>query len=168
MKSRARAAAFLRLVFAFAFSLAFTLAATAMGGEERDEPIGFSLAAELRAANAADASLGGATWRVEIAADEESRKQGLSGRRALADDGGMLFVFEAPRRVCLWMRDALLPLDAVFLDSRLRVINRARMTPLTETRHCSARPALFALEVEGGALPAAVAPGTAATIRAAR
>ena len=90
MKSRARAAAFLRLVFTFAF--AFTLAATAMGGEERDEPIGFALAAELRAANAAEASLGGATWRVEIAADEEARKQGLSGRRALADDGGMLFV----------------------------------------------------------------------------
>ena len=166
MKSRARAAAFLRLAFAFAF--AFTLAATAMGGEERDEPIGFALAAELRAASAAEASLGGATWRVEIAANEESRKQGLSGRRSLADDGGMLFVFEAPRRVCLWMRDALLPLDAVFLDSRLRVINRARMTPLTETRHCSERPALFALEVEGGALPAAVAPGTTATIRAAR
>ena len=166
MKSRARAAAFLCLVFAFAF--AFTLAATAMGGEERDEPIGFALAADLRTANAAEASLGGVTWRVEIAANKEARKQGLSGRRALAADGGMLFVFETPRRVCLWMRDALLPLDAVFLDSRLRVINRARMTPLTETRHCSERQALFALEVEGGALPAAVAPGTTATIRAAR
>ena len=166
MKLRARATAFLRLVFAFAF--AFTFAATAMGGEDLDEPIGFALAADLRAANAAEASLGGATWRVEIAADEESRKQGLSGRQSLAADGGMLFVFESPRRVCLWMRDALLPLDAVFLDSRLRVINRARMTPLTETRHCSERQALFALEVEGGALPAAVAPGAAATIRAAR
>ena len=65
-------------------------------------------------------------FSVWIAADDESRWRGLMYVRELPPDRGMLFVFERPQVVAVWMKDALLlSLDLVFVDPHGRVLNIA-------------------------------------------
>ena len=64
------------------------------------------------------------TIRVEVARTQEQRRVGLSGRDTLPADAGMLFVFQPPRKACLWMKDTKIPLQAFFLDSKGGVIKR--------------------------------------------
>ena len=86
----------------------------------------------------------------EVADAPDELTTGLMHRTAMAADHGMLFVFPGDGHHCMWMRNTLLPLSVAFLDDQGRVINIAEMTPQTDTRHCSARPARYALEVHGG------------------
>lgn len=58
-----------------------------------------------------------AGFRVEIAADDESRTRGLMFRRKLAPDAGMLFVNEVPGRLAFWMKDTIIPLDMLFFTA---------------------------------------------------
>ena len=85
----------------------------------------------------------------EVAATQETREKGLMFRTALAPNQGMLFVFPQAARHCMWMKNTLLPLSVAFLDAQGRIINVAEMQPRSETNHCSAEPARFALEMNG-------------------
>ena len=86
----------------------------------------------------------------EVAADQASRMQGLMHRRNMATNHGMLFVFPQANRHCMWMRNTLLPLSVAFLDEQGRILNIEDMKPQTETNHCAAGPARFALEMNLG------------------
>lgn len=97
-----------------------------------------------------DLSLGFYRVEAEVAADQKNRALGLMGRRSLAPQQGMLFVFAAPARHCMWMKNTFLPLSVAFLDEEGSVINIEDMQPETENNHCAARPARFALEMNQG------------------
>ncbi len=86
----------------------------------------------------------------EVAADQASRMQGLMHRRSMATNQGMLFVFARVDRHCMWMRNTFLPLSVAFLDEEGRILNIEDMKPQTETSHCAANPARFALEMNIG------------------
>ncbi|WP_246195066.1 DUF192 domain-containing protein [Paracoccus litorisediminis] len=104
--------------------------------------------------------LGGAapvSVTVEIADDPDERAQGLMFRRELAPDAGMLFIYEQPQSVSFWMRNTLIPLDMIFIDSRGAVRHvHPNARPLDETSIPGAQvgdpaPArLMVLEVAGG------------------
>ncbi len=87
---------------------------------------------------------------VEVADTQEERQMGLMGRDALAEDAGMLFVFEAEQQLSFWMKDTLIPLSIAFMDSEGRIVDIQDMQPLDETPHLSAEPAQYALEVNQG------------------
>jgi hypothetical protein len=55
-------------------------------------------------------------FELELALDSESRKQGLSDRKSIADDGGMLFVFPDPVSTQFVMRRCYVPIDLIFID----------------------------------------------------
>ncbi|KAF5883316.1 DUF192 domain-containing protein [Rhizobium sp. PEPV16] len=55
-------------------------------------------------------------FTVEIAATPDQRARGLMFRRTMADDAGMIFDFDQPRRVTMWMVNTILPLDMLFAD----------------------------------------------------
>lgn len=90
-------------------------------------------------------------FRVEVAATPEERARGLMFRTELAPDAGMLFQYEIPHRITMWMANTYLPLDMMFIDADGRVINIAERTvPETTTSIPSNGPAIAVLEVNAG------------------
>ncbi len=87
---------------------------------------------------------------VEVAADEPTRQLGLMYRSHLPSEQGMLFVYPSSLRICMWMRNTLIPLSVAFLDEEGRILNIENMTPLSEESHCSVKPARHALEMNQG------------------
>lgn len=86
----------------------------------------------------------------EVAATQQNRMQGLMHRKSMAPQRGMLFVFDADARHCMWMRNTYLPLSVAFIDAQGRILNVEEMQPQTENNHCAAGPARFALEMNAG------------------
>jgi uncharacterized protein len=72
------------------------------------------------------------TVRVEIVADPETRSTGLMFRQRLADDEGMLFLFNEEEHQSFWMKNTYLPLDMIFIKADMTVLGVSENTvPLT-------------------------------------
>lgn len=94
---------------------------------------------------------GHAVFAVEIARTEAQHQRGLMGRKALAADAGMLFVFDPPRAVSFWMHDTLIPLDMLFVRADGTVTRIAPMAvPGDETPIPAGGEVAFVLEINGG------------------
>jgi len=90
-------------------------------------------------------------FEVELAAEDEERRVGLMHRREMGADQGMLFDFERPGPVSMWMRNTYVPLDMLFIDEGGEVVNIAHDTvPHSEAVLSSAGPVRFVLEVPAG------------------
>lgn len=86
----------------------------------------------------------------ELAATPSQRQTGLMGRKALPTNGGMLFVFDEIAPHCMWMRNTLISLSVAFINDDGQILNIEDMQPRTDTTHCAAQPARYALEMELG------------------
>jgi len=95
---------------------------------------------------------GNVTWlNVEIADTPGEHAQGLMNRSTMSADSGMLFVFTNDERRYFWMKNTLIPLDMIFIDDRLTIIDiHKNATPLNETVIASSEPCRYVLEVNGG------------------
>ncbi len=93
---------------------------------------------------------GAHTFRVEVATTPQQRQIGLMGRKTLADDGGMLFVFERKDIHCFWMKNTLVPLSIAFLADDGSIVSVADMQPQTLDFHCPKAAVRYALEVPQG------------------
>jgi hypothetical protein len=87
---------------------------------------------------------------VEIADDKAEQRRGLMERTELAENAGMLFVFDREEPRSFWMRNTLIPLSIAYIASDGRIVDIQDMQPLDETSHPSAEPAQYALEVNQG------------------
>src|SRR4051812_18589529 len=54
---------------------------------------------------------------LEVARTEPERARGLMFRTALAEQAGMIFLFERPGIYPFWMKNTLIPLDMVWTDT---------------------------------------------------
>jgi len=88
--------------------------------------------------------------QAELAATPETRARGLMFRENLAQNEGMVFRFPAPRRVCMWMKNTLIPLSVAFIGDDGRIVNIEDMQPQTTDEHCSQQAARYALEMRQG------------------
>jgi hypothetical protein len=52
---------------------------------------------------------------VDLALTPAEQEQGLSGRKDLAENQGMLFVFNTPGKYSFWMKDMNFPIDMIWL-----------------------------------------------------
>ena len=109
---------------------------------------------------------------VEIAATGTEREIGLMHRTSLAPNSGMLFVFPSDATQRFWMKDTLIPLDMVWIDSQKRVIHiekNAAPCPVIR-RECPSygpdAPARYVLELSSGAADRlGIKPGTNLTFQ---
>ncbi len=92
-----------------------------------------------------------------VADTPEERQAGLMYVTSLPEDEGMLFILEEPRNVTMWMKNTEIPLDMIFVDENLRVINieeavvEPTETPDSElTRYQSNSPVLYIIETNMG------------------
>lgn len=89
---------------------------------------------------------------VEITESNEEKARGLMFRTSMADDQGMLFFYDTPQDITMWMRNTYIPLDMVFIRAD-GVIHRieARTEPLSESIISSQGNVVACLELAGGA-----------------
>ncbi len=85
--------------------------------------------------------------QAEIASTEAQRELGLMNRKQMGSNEGMMFIFDRPAAVCMWMKNTLLPLSVAFIDSSGVILNIEEMAPLTDTNHCAVKAAEYALEM---------------------
>jgi uncharacterized membrane protein (UPF0127 family) len=88
--------------------------------------------------------------QAEVAQTEEQRATGLMHRREMAQNAGMLFVFERAGVQCFWMKNTLIPLAIAFVADDGSIVNVAEMQAMSEASHCSAKPVRYALEMNQG------------------
>lgn len=88
--------------------------------------------------------------QAEVAQTDPQRQQGLMFREKMANNHGMVFVFDQPTTQCMWMKNTPLPLSVAFIDSDGKIVNIEDMQPKTLESHCSAKPVKYALEMNLG------------------
>ncbi len=94
---------------------------------------------------------GQARFSVEIADDSAERAKGLMFRESMSTAAGMLFVYDRPQPMSFWMRNTLIPLDLLFIDSRGVVQHiHENAVPLDETPIYGGENLLSVLEINGG------------------
>jgi uncharacterized membrane protein (UPF0127 family) len=88
---------------------------------------------------------------VEVTETPEEKAQGLMFRTRLADTSGMLFFYDTPQEITMWMRNTYIPLDMVFIraDGTVHRIE-ARTEPLSEDIIASRGDVVACLELAGG------------------
>jgi uncharacterized membrane protein (UPF0127 family) len=69
------------------------------------------------------ALIGAQAIHIRVAADSDSRYEGLVGVARLGENEGMLFLYPQARTMRFWMQGCLIPLDIAYLDSSFRVLS---------------------------------------------
>ena len=89
---------------------------------------------------------------VEVVATPQERETGLMNRRKLLPDTGMLFRFDSPQVVKMWMKNTFVPLDMIFTDAGgvvTHIVRNAQPHDLTP-RGPDRGDTLYVLEVPAG------------------
>lgn len=89
--------------------------------------------------------------KAEVAATRDARTRGLMWRTSLAEGEGMLFLFPAEDLLTFWMKNTLIPLDMIFIDSSWTIVGIVeRAEPRTLDSRGPGVPSRYVLEVPGG------------------
>lgn len=63
------------------------------------------------------------TFRVERAFSRAEQEKGLMHRESMPANHGMIFTYATPQRTYFWMKNTLIPLDMIFVDSGNKIIH---------------------------------------------
>jgi hypothetical protein len=88
--------------------------------------------------------------KAEVASTAAQREKGLMHRSKMGQNEGMLFVFDGPVGLCMWMKNTNIPLSVAFIDDDGHIVNIEDMAPLTEQNHCASKMLRYALEMNRG------------------
>lgn len=78
-----------------------------------------------------EVKIGSAVVRSEVAQSDAKKKQGLSGRDSLADNAGMLFVFNKEGTYPFWNKDMRFPLDMIWINGTTVVDSYEGLPPFS-------------------------------------
>jgi len=96
--------------------------------------------------------IAGKTLKIEVADSPAEREIGLSYRKSLPEDQGLLFVFEKPDFYGFWMKDMNFPLDFLWINENFEVVDISKnITTSTYPDLITPKsPAQYVLEVNAG------------------
>lgn len=105
--------------------------------------------------------VGGKTFFVSVVDTPEARTRGLSGSEPLAEDEGMLFIFDRDGRYPIWMKEMRFSLDIIWINRFGKIVHVEReVHPDTYPRaFASNQPARYVLEIPAKAGETAVPGG---------
>ncbi len=87
----------------------------------------------------------------EVASNDIERARGLMYRTDLNENQGMLFLFDREETQSFYMRNTIIPLDIIYVNSDLKIIDIYPNTnPLDETSLPSKEPAQYVIETNAG------------------
>lgn len=100
----------------------------------------------------AEVVIAGKTLNVLVADTQVAQAKGLSGRKDLKPNEGMLFIFPVPGFYGFWMKDMEIPIDIIWFDAERKVVDVwENATPDSYPRVYTPRAeARYVLEVEDG------------------
>ena len=90
--------------------------------------------------------IGDKEYNVKEAHTEEEKRKGLQEVTKLPKNEGMLFFFDEPQEVSMWMQNTLIPLDIIFINEDDEVIKVVQGIPNNETP-IVVQDTLYVLEV---------------------
>lgn len=91
-------------------------------------------------------------FRFEIVSTPAAREQGLSGRREVPEDYGMLFIFPTAAAYGFWMKDMHVSIDIIWLadDGRILSIEEAVSPDTYPQSFHPPQPVRYVLETRAG------------------
>ena len=90
-------------------------------------------------------------YRVEVAKTPAEKARGLMFRRGLPQDQGMIFLYETPRVMSMWMRNTSIPLDMIFITENGTILRtEANTEPFSTDVIYSGGKAAAVLELNAG------------------
>jgi len=91
------------------------------------------------------------TMDLEFADNDHERAQGLMFRTEMAENQGMLFIFPSEARQSFYMKNTVIPLDMIFINSKLEIVTIHKNTkPYDLNSYASTAPAQYVLETIAG------------------
>lgn len=106
---------------------------------------------KLREPLAITTKKGSYEFSVEVVSAPEDMRRGLMFREEVPEKTGMLFDFGYTRRLSMWMKNTIVPLDMIFIREDGEIVYIAEnTTPFSLEPIISERPALAVLEVAAG------------------
>ncbi len=95
--------------------------------------------------------LGSKTLHLQLALNDAERTLGLMFRDEIAENHGMLFLFEKPALRNFWMRNTKIPIDLGYFDATGKLLELHKLYPYDETPVASrSKQVLIAIETNRG------------------
>jgi len=93
-------------------------------------------------------------FTVELAETDSQKAIGLMFRKSIPEDFGMLFLYSDEDYRAMWMKNTLIPLDLVFINSQKEIVDIIQEVPPCKKDPCesyiSKEKARFVLELNSG------------------
>lgn len=93
-------------------------------------------------------------FNVEVVSSGSDREKGLMFRESLDRDSGMLFIFDSEGLYPFWMKNTLIPLDIIWINSDFEIVYIAHNSMPCEEDPCPLirhdGTAKYVLEINGG------------------
>ncbi len=90
---------------------------------------------------------------LESAITDKEQMQGLMNREFLPKDQGMIFIYKDEKPRSFWMKNTLIPLDLIFIDSDNKIVDIKKDFQPCKTDVCetyTSKPAVYVIEVNAG------------------
>lgn len=92
-----------------------------------------------------------ASFNIEVVQKQADLEKGLMFRPSMPENSGMLFIFPDEQIRTFWMKNTLISLDMVFMDSNKKIVGIIyNATPQTLDLRSVDKPAQYVLEINAG------------------
>ena len=88
---------------------------------------------------------------IELADNDRTRSTGMMYRPSMKEDRGMFFIFPYENFQSFWMRNTMISLDIIFVNSKMEIVTiHDSAKPYDENSYASTEVAQYVVEVNGG------------------